>query len=298
MKKAAIILNPKAGNETLVQNITIIAKKLEEIYPHVHIEQTKKPGDGKAFLTTHGQSYDLIVGAGGDGTIHELINGLAPLAQRPTFAILPGGTCNDFSRALGINQDPLKAVEQILAHKTASVDVGCWNDDYYFLNFWGIGLITDVSENIDGDMKEKFGRLSYYVSAAQTITNYTPFSIELRSKEQSYKGEATMVIVGNGPFTGGIKPFFPHTDIQDGKFDVLIVKQPSMKLLWETIQSKFRNEMPEHDDIEYFQTDSLEITTTPQQLIDCDGERGETTPASLKNLKQHIEVIVGDFPLQ
>ncbi len=296
MNKAAIIVNPNAGNKQLVENINEVVQKLEEKYSEVIVHQTQDVGDGGNFLTKIAGEVDLVIGAGGDGTIHELVNALCPLEKRPLFAILPGGTCNDFSRAIGMNQNPFKAVEQILEHKVEQLDVGHCNA-HYFLNFWGIGLITQVSTNIDSQVKDKFGRLSYYLSAAQTLKNYEPFQLDIKSPDFSYQGEAAMLIVGNGPFTGGIKAFFPDTDIQDGKFDILIVKEPSLRLIWDTIQSKMLNQNPANDDIKYYKTSRLKVNTAPDQLIDCDGERNVHTPAELVNLEKYLSVIVGNFPV-
>lgn len=295
MSKAAIIVNPNAGNKQLVENIHIVVEKLETQYSEVIVYETKDVGDGGEFLKKIASDIDLIIGAGGDGTIHELVNALCPIEKRPLFAILPGGTCNDFSRAIGMNQDPFKAIDQILEHKVEQLDVGHCNADY-FLNFWGIGLITQVSTNIDSQVKDKFGRLSYYLSAAQTLKDYESFSLEIDSPDFTYHGDAAMLIVGNGPFTGGIKAFFPDTDIQDGKFDILIVKEPSLMVLWDAISSKLLNQVPTHEDILYYKTDRLTLKATPDQLIDCDGERNARTPAELVNLKHYLSVIVGDFP--
>ncbi|MDN4526931.1 diacylglycerol/lipid kinase family protein [Fictibacillus fluitans] len=296
MKKAAIILNPYAGNKQLVDNIDEVVKKLEQGYSDVILHRTKEEGDGGRFLAEIAGDVDLIIGAGGDGTIHELVNALCPLENRPDFAILPGGTCNDFSRAIGMDQDPFKAVDQILENRIEKLDVGHCNTNY-FLNFWGIGLITQVSANIDSQVKDRFGRLSYYLATAQTVKNYESFHLEIESPDFTYNGDASMLIVGNGPFTGGIRAFFPDTNIQDGKFDILIVKEPSLKLIWDAVQSKLLNTTPANEDLLYYKTDSLSLTATPDQLIDCDGERNARTPATLENLKNYLSVIVGSFPV-
>ncbi|MDN4075727.1 diacylglycerol/lipid kinase family protein [Fictibacillus terranigra] len=295
MNKAAIIVNPNAGNKKLVENIHEVVKRLEEKYSKVIVYETKEVGDGGEFLTKIAGEVDLVIGAGGDGTVYELVNALCPLKKRPLFAILPGGTCNDFSRAIGMDQDPFKAVEQILEHKVEQLDVGHCNADY-FLNFWGVGLITQVSTNIDSQVKDRFGRLSYYLSAAQTLKDYESFNLEIESPDFTYQGDAAMLIVGNGPFTGGVRAFFPDTDIQDGKFDILIVKEPSLRLIWDALQSKLLKQIPSSEEIHYYKTGRLKVKASPGQLIDCDGERHAHTPAEMVNLEKYLSVIVGNFP--
>ncbi|KIL34199.1 diacylglycerol kinase [Cohnella kolymensis] len=294
MQKAAIILNPAAGNAQLPENIDRIAHKLRDQYDDVTIYETKEAGDGAGFVKKIASEVQLIVGAGGDGTIHELINALAPLENRPLFAVVPGGTCNDFSRAIGMAQDPLAAAEQIMSHRIRQVDIGKYGDKY-FLNFWGIGLIAQVSTNIDSNLKDKLGKLSYYLSAAQTIPGFEPFLLKVESERFEYNGKACLLIVSNGAYTGGVKTFFPKTDLQDGLFDVLIIKETSIELAWQAIQSKMTSDIPESDNISYFRADKLTVLATPDQRIDCDGEISGRTPVYLENMRQHLSVILGDF---
>ncbi|MFC7394358.1 diacylglycerol/lipid kinase family protein [Scopulibacillus cellulosilyticus] len=293
MKSVSVIMNPSAGNNKLKNDIHIIKQKLSQKYESVDIYLTKEPGDGANYVRKIANNVDLIIGAGGDGTIYELINAICGLEKRPAFAIIPGGTCNDFSRAVGMSQKPLEALEQILDEHQEKVDVG-YTDHQYFLNFWGIGLITQVSENLESD--KKLGRLSYYISTMQTINNAESFHLKLASKERDYDGKAVMVIVGNGPFTGGLQAFFPNCNLQDGLLDVLILKDTSLPTFWSILRSSVASEdLFNKEEIIHFQTNELTIECEPEQKIDCDGERNESTPAHIKILPQHLTVMVGDF---
>ncbi len=124
MAKAALIMNPNAGNGQWADKLNDIQNKLETAYDSAEIYKTSKPGDGAAIVRSIGESVDLLIGFGGDGTIYELINALAPLEKRPVFAIIPGGTANDFSRAVNMSQEPMEALEQIL--KGQNRKSRCW----------------------------------------------------------------------------------------------------------------------------------------------------------------------------
>ncbi|MEK1829231.1 acylglycerol kinase family protein [Priestia megaterium] len=121
----------KRRKQKLVNEIDFICDRLNTAFETVTLYKTEQPGDGADLVRKLEGKADVIIGAGGDGTIYELINALAPLQQRPVFAILPGGTCNDFSRAIGMNQNPLKAVEQIIEKQTEAVDVGKHGEDSF-----------------------------------------------------------------------------------------------------------------------------------------------------------------------
>ncbi|TLS38069.1 diacylglycerol/lipid kinase family protein [Pseudalkalibacillus caeni] len=295
MKKTAIIFNPHAGNKKLTEYIDVIQQILLSAYSSVTIYRTARTGDGAALVRKLISEVDVIIGAGGDGTIYELINELCKHDTRPVFSIIPGGTCNDFSRAIGMSQDPLEAAKQIADGREEIIDVG-QTDQQYFLNFWGIGMITRVSENINPDTKDLLGRLSYYISTVQTINNKESFQLKVESEENSYEGEAVMMLVGNGPFTGGVRAFFPKISLQDGMLDVFILKEASLETFLTMLHSKVSKKAPECKDIIYFQAKSLSIDCIPEQSIDCDGEREYVTPSSVNIAPSYLTFIVGDFP--
>jgi diacylglycerol kinase (ATP) len=290
-----LIINPKAGNGRLQQHLESIISELEHHFPNVKVFETDEPGDASDYIHQLKELPDLVIGAGGDGTIYELINALAPLEVRPAFGIIPGGTCNDFARAIGISQIPLEAAEQICEQNFRAIDVGQCNHQY-FLNFWGIGLITEVSTNINPKMKESFGRLSYYLSALQTISEDRSFKLKIESDECAYEGDAAMVLIGNGPFTGGVRAFFPQSDIEDGKLEVLIIESNRFQTFWDMLRSKVMQNVPNSEDLLYFQTKHISIEASPNQTIDCDGERDYETPSTISILPSHIQMAVGDYP--
>lgn len=293
--KVAVILNPNAGNKKLIESIELICDRLKTAFSEVKLYETEAPGHGSEIVKEIASDVDVIIGAGGDGTIYELVNAIAPLEQCPVFAILPGGTCNDFSRAIGMNQNPLKAVEQIIAQKKIAVDVGKHNQQY-FLNFWGIGLVADVSENILEDGKEKFGKLSYYMSVGRTISQVEPFEVEVDSDETTYEGEAVMVLIGNGPFLGGNRAVLGNCSFQDGLLDVYVIKQMAFEPLIKWLQTAPGEEqMDPTSQLLHFKTKRVTIDATPQKTVDCDGEKETTTPATISVLPHHLDMYVGNM---
>lgn len=294
LKRASIILNPTAGQGRLLNQWNAVLSELKKGYEDVQVYETTAPGEGASFVKQLHQNTDLIIAAGGDGTVHEIAEAVLSIKENPpAFGILPGGTCNDFSRALGMNQNPVKAATQLCEKKFKAIDVGEFNG-HFFTNFWGIGLITHVSESIDPDTKEKFGRLSYYLSAAKSFQTWEPFEISIESKEFQFHGNAAMFLAVNGPFTGGIRPFFPDTDIQDGMLDCLLIEEPSISFIWDVLQNRLSDTSREGQGYHYFQSSEIHIKTAPQQLIDCDGEREHKTPAVVKCLKERLNAVTGD----
>lgn len=294
MKKVAVIFNPNSGKGKLLQLKDKIINTLERAYEEVTFYETKQPGDGANFVEEVSSQVDLIIAAGGDGTVNEVINAIAPLETRPAFAIIPGGTSNDFSREIGMLQNPLKATEQIANKETKMIDIG-QTDQNYFLNFWGIGIITQVSETVDSNSKQNIGRLAYYLSTLQTIGEEKPFHLKIESENEIWEDEAVMLIVGNGTYTGGIRAFFPEGSIDDGLLDVLVIKEASLPTFWSILQSRVDNKGQMNEGIKTFQTKRITVETNPKQNIDCDGERQNQTPSTITVLPNHIKMVVGNM---
>ncbi|WP_080873741.1 diacylglycerol/lipid kinase family protein [Oceanobacillus timonensis] len=295
MKKVALIINTQSGKQQLARKLDKITSRLNEAFEETAVYQSEQEGDGKRLVEKHAEEVDLLIAGGGDGTVFEIMNALAPLKKRPVFAILPGGTCNDFSRTLGISQKPLEALEQIIRQKRIQVDVGKYGE-HYFLNFWGIGIISKVAEEMDEANKQIFGRVSYYLNTSKLAFKNEAFALKLASKELDFDEKAELLVVGNGSFLGGIQSFFPNADVQDGKFDVLIVKEAKLKYLKKWLEAKIQDDYPENekdDDIIYFRTNRLEVSASPEQNIDCDGEFLNKTPTIVEVLPKHLEMIYG-----
>jgi diacylglycerol kinase (ATP) len=292
MKHTVLIVNPNAGDGSLLSTIDEILLRFRRAGMSVSFHQTARPGEGAQIVRAEAENADLIVVGGGDGTLAEMVNALAPLPRRPHMAILPGGTCNDFSRTLGISQDPMEAAEQILSGRERSVDVG-FDGRSYFLNFWGIGLITEVSSDIDPKEKERFGRLAYYFNALKHAVDPTPFTLHLEADDVSYHGPAQLLIAGNGAYLGGYRTFFPTSRVDDGLMDVFLVKDASFDSLWSWLRSHWAGKPPEGEDVFYFRTRQMHVETSSPQLIDCDGEKKGTTPATLSVFPGHLTMLAG-----
>jgi YegS/Rv2252/BmrU family lipid kinase len=240
---------------------------------------------------------DIAIAYGGDGTVHHVLQHVINCPKPPIFAIIPGGTANDFARTLNMPMNPVKAAKIIIKQQTKQIDVGQFNDRY-FLNFFGIGLVTETKQAVsESGTKATLGRFSYYLSSLQSLNTPKPFSASVKSDTRHYKGEAIMVMVGNGQYIGGVRAFFNQADISDGAFDVLIIKNMSARSLFEIIKANITPDPKQLEGIEYFRATDIDITTTPPQQIDCDGEDGGTTPANIKLLSKHITMITGDTSL-
>ncbi|GAA0357281.1 diacylglycerol/lipid kinase family protein [Bacillus horti] len=291
--KALLIMNGKAGQADKRKQLEAITGILAECIIELTLIQTQQQGEAERICRDRAESYDLVLILGGDGTVHECINGLASLNQPPLIGILPGGTCNDFSRALGIPQQLTKAAELIQEGRSMKVDIGQMNDRY-FSNFFGIGLITEASENINQQTKDLFGKISYYISVLQTLPESQSFSFELETDSETIKDEALMILVANGTFIGTNQLPLPESSLNDGLLDVIIIQETGLPLLREFLSAKGAEVLEPNPDVwQYRQTSRVRLQTDRKMKADTDGETYMETPVNIRLFSQQLSFIVG-----
>ncbi|MFE4077828.1 YegS/Rv2252/BmrU family lipid kinase [Peribacillus sp. YIM B13477] len=291
-KKGMLIYNKNAGNDKLERNL---GGCLPVLAPHIDeflILQTKQKGDACRYCFEYGEEMDVVFVLGGDGTVHECINGLSPLQKRPLFGILPGGTCNDFSRTLKIPQNVRQAAEALVNGKVRPIDIGKSNNDY-FSNFWGVGLISDASNNIDEQEKSRFGKIGYLLSAVRTIGGNAPFSYKVEYDGNFIEGEAVMILVLNGCFIGTNLLPFPMIRPDDGLFGVAILENANLGAFLEIIAMKrsWTQSMSSDSGLTYLQAGTLTIESKRPLDVDMDGENYRQTPSRIKVLAHHLSVL-------
>ncbi|WP_456272691.1 diacylglycerol/lipid kinase family protein [Bacillus sp. AK031] len=292
-KTALLIYNGNAGQDDIDTTLGNCIGELSSCCDELTIYGTKSKSDAERICRERGECYELIIILGGDGTVHECINGMAELSFRPKTAILPAGTCNDFSRSLRIPQDIKQAALLIKHGGTEAIDIVQANDRY-FSNFWGIGIIADASRNVNEAVKGVFGKLSYYLSAFQTLQEAKSFTFRAEIDGRAVEEEAVMVFVANGRFIGTSELPLPPQKYNDGLIDIFIIKEAGFRLLKEVMAAKGTGKLNEESgEILHFQAHTASIDTASIQNIDMDGEVYTETPARLEVMKHHIPFIVG-----
>lgn len=292
-ERGLFLYNGNAGNDDLEQKLEQTLPTIAKAIKNLSIVQTETIEEVTETCVDYAAHVDIIVILGGDGTVHACINSLAPLAKRPIIGILPGGTCNDFSRMLGTSQNLKQAAEGIAQGNIVDIDLGK-AEERYFLNFWGIGFVSEASKNIDPDQKKSFGVLSYYLSTLKTINEAETFRYKIKTNIDTYNGDAVLILVLNGRFMGTKELPITTANPNDGKMDVLIIKTSNLASFREFLSmNKPTTDPNQLSELIHFQTEKLDIETDQMKEVDMDGEINGKTPASLKILHHHIKMVKG-----
>ncbi|OFS61380.1 diacylglycerol kinase [Nosocomiicoccus sp. HMSC09A07] len=290
MKTARIIYNPTAGREVFEQQLPQILERLERAGYIASAHRTTGIGDAiVAAKRACELEFDLVIAVGGDGTVNEVINGLLQHETPPEFGIIPMGTVNDFTRALGIPSDIFEALDYIIEGEPFAIDLGLM-DGKYFMNIGGGGKITEVSYEAPSRLKAVIGSLAYYVKGIELIPQITSFPIRIEHDDDVYTGRVMLFLIGLTNSIGGFEQLVPDAELDDGYFSVLILEEVNLAELAHVLTLAMRGEHLKHDKVKYFKSRELYVSSFEEVQLNLDGELGGVLPAHFKNLQQAIKV--------
>jgi len=290
MKKVKFIYNPNSGNKEFLEGFD----KIFEIYQNKGYTISILRINKKLILQNHlndlDNTWDHILVAGGDGTINNLVNALKSLKLDIPIAVLPVGTANDFAGVLGMPLNIEKCLNQILNSKVKEIDLGMANDRY-FVNILSTGVFTDISQKVDKTLKKSFGKLAYYLTSIKEIQNIKSLDIEVKSKEKDSLENKYLMFVFNGRTAGKI-PFAYKAEIDDGLFDVIILKAKgipkSINIFFKILNGTY---LEDEEVVDYFKTDEVTIESAENIVVDLDGERGPEFPIKVKCIKGGLKIL-------
>jgi diacylglycerol kinase (ATP) len=293
MKRARLIYNPTSGREILKRNLPDILQKLEVAGYEASCHATTGAGDAtNAAKIAVEREYDVVIAAGGDGTIHEVVNGIAEQKFRPKLGIIPGGTTNDFARALQIPRDIGAAVEIITKGDTIPVDIGRINDKY-FINIAGGGRITELTYEVPSKLKTMLGQLAYYLKGMEMLPSIKATDLRIEYDGKLFEGEAMLFLVGLTNSIGGFEKLAPDSSINDGLFSLLILKKINLADFIRIATLALRGEHVNDPNVIYTQANHIKVDSTEKVAqLNLDGEFGGLLPAEFENLYRHLEVFV------
>ena len=285
MSNTVVILNPAARSEKAKR----WRARVESVARGCIICATSRAGEAEA-LARHAaeEGFEKIVAAGGDGTINEVVNGLA--GSNAALGLLPIGTMNVFATELGLPAHDLQLCWNIIqGEHTRLVDLPSANGKY-FVQLAGVGLDAQVVKETSLTLKRSFGPLSYLISAAQIAAREPP-RLFLES-ENSPIDEGSFVLVGNGRLYGGPFPFFKHAAIDDGLFDVIAFKRLGYLEIIKYLQDVVFSSEIRVPEIEYFQTRRLRVESQQSVPVELDGEVVGNCPVEFDVQERSLRVLV------
>ena len=287
-RQVQLILNGKvAGNDALRAAIA----HQQAVGHNIRVRVTREKGDARRFAAEAGKT-DLLIAAGGDGTLNEVLQGLMDLSKvaRPALGVIPVGTANDFAAGCGIPRDPQDALALCMEGRAVPIDVGKANE-HWFLNAASVGFGAEVTATTPPELKRLLGHAAYTVMGAILAMNVHHYRGRLNLPDGAISGRGPMAIVGNGSQTGGGIQVAPRARIDDGLLDVLVVRQiPALALL--TAARELQELSPDGEYISYWQTPWAELYPEESIPVNLDGEPVRFSSVRYEAVPRAIRLIV------
>ena len=294
MTKAMIIVNPSSGAEESENYTEKLKKQLDAVAAEFVIKKTKKSGDAKEFAEEAAlNDYEAVFVLGGDGTVSEAVNGLMLHDSKLPLGIIPLGTINNVARAIGIPMNPEKAIDSLEQLTVQQIDVGKLNDRY-FISSTSVGPIPESVQEVDVDMKTKFGVFAYLIEGIKALRNDETYTFELDIDGEKWTAEYSLLLIAMSNFVGGVGTIIPEAAIDDGLIHLVTLKETTAKEKLSLVPELFQNKEYTKDQLEHrsFKKARIRLLEDIDKEINCtvDGDKGQTFPLEIEVLPQALSV--------
>jgi YegS/Rv2252/BmrU family lipid kinase len=299
------IVNPTAGSGRAMRIFSKIQKS--KLYKDIKSRYflTKYNGHAEKIVShlvnKQSDKISVIIVIGGDGTLHEVVNGIGN--YRIPIAIIPSGSGNDFSRATSRTKNPLDIFQSIVKHKSS---IKYWLGNYqisnrdsrYFVNSIGFGFDAEIAQTVNESYykkilnKLKLGKISYVIALIQVLRRFKPLEVEVEVDGQNRQiHDCWMVTVTNHPYYGGGMKIVPDATIKPSVFPVLIIHSISKWKVLGLFMTVFTGKHIYFKEIEIFETTKLKISSTDKMYHQVDGETFVSGPCVITKQSDAISVM-------
>ncbi|MGE5624953.1 MAG: diacylglycerol/lipid kinase family protein [Bacillota bacterium] len=292
--RAALVVNPEAGRGLGREMGPAIARYLQELGLPAHVHNSTGPGDVRrkvrAALATR---PPVLVVAGGDGTVHEAVNGWMDAGGGAPLAVVPVGTGNDFAKMLSMSLDWREACWRAVRRDTRRVDVARCND-YHFANSLGIGFDAQVALEANG-IQWLRGNAVYGLALAKILLlHHSRPRIRVSHDGEQLDTDITLLTINNGRVEGGAFVMAPEAEIDDGLLDVVLAKGMGRLGILQLLPQVLKGQHMAHPKVVQFRTARLTVESETPLHIHADGELTYTgaTRLDIEVLPKRLEVVV------
>lgn len=290
--KAMFIYNPSSGKADAKKYKETTINVLEGLGYEVIIKETEKQDDATVFAKQAcSEKIDFLLAMGGDGTINEVVNGLAEQLHQPLFSFIPLGTVNDFARALGIPLEPELAIEALKMTHTQMVDIGQIGDKY-FMNIVAVGEIGSRVAETTVEQKTKIGSLAYLLEGTKAIISNKEIEMTITHDLGIWKGAPMLVLVALTNSVGGFEKMVNSAEINDGKLHIYIIKQAGLASIARMGAKILIGALEKDSGVEVIESTNVLIESQSPIYCNVDGDEGDCTPLQIKVLPKHLKMLI------
>ena len=283
MKKILLVYNPVSGHAAFKNRLDAVTENFQRRGIFLSLYRTCADDNSAFAECVKIFQPEGIIAAGGDGTLHAVINWLKKNSIDLPIGIIGSGTSNDF--ATHLNLDDEKIFDAVAEGRTRPVDLGRVNGGEFFINVASAGVFTNIAHEVNSRLKNFLGKSAYYLRGLGELANFKTIELELTADEKNFSVEAFLFLVVNSPSVASLKKISDAAQIDDGKLDFLALKKCSVPALITLAKKILAGESIDADEnIFSVQAATFEIKSSAEIISDLDGEVGNPLPLKIETL--------------
>lgn len=281
MKKLVLVYNPVSGKARFKRSLDKIIGKLQRrgcmVIPYRTTPENKDLAEFVRQAAPEG-----IIAAGGDGTVHEVVNLVMREGLDLPVGIIGSGTSNDFATYLRLDTEDY--FDRIAAGEIMKVDLGRVGGEY-FINVVSAGMVTSIAHEVDVKLKNTFGKLAYYVQGLKALPQFRALDIVVKTEAEEIRERAFLFLIVNSSVVASFKNAAKLASVQDGKLDLLLVKQCNVaELMTLTAELLAGRDVSGRREVVYRQAARFEVSCDAELVSDLDGELGPRLPLCIETI--------------
>lgn len=293
-RRPFFVLNPVASRGRVLRLWPTLRATLGQVGLHGDEAVAERPMHAATLAQdAAGRGHDLIVAVGGDGTTHEVINGMLrePSAHPSTLGVIPLGTANDFARALSLPSDPLAAARILVSGQVKRVDLGQMNDRY-FATISGVGFDAEVAALVNHWPRWVRGLPVYLAGIVKTLVTYRPVEARITIDGTTVTERILLLAAGNTRVYGGGFCMCPHARIDDGQLAIIYAKDLGKLETLALLPKVFSGTHLAHPKVVHMNASIVHVESVVPLAIHADGESIGHVPATFRAVPQALDVVV------
>lgn len=295
MKKCVIIMNPESGKKKKITTYQDFYDILRKYGYDTEIIFTKAKGDAKNIIQALDDKTSLVISAGGDGTLNEIVSGNVLRQKKLTIAPLPMGSTNDVGSMYGLTKSVFENLEILLQGKAKKVDI-CYINDTPFVYVACLGDYIDMAYATPRSLKKRYGKIAYIMYGFKQLRNkINQYDIKYRIDGKEYEGTYSFIFISNSSRIAGQPDVYYDVKLDDNMFEVALANIKTKKDMLKILVLINTMDVKDIPGITYYQTNNLEVEflTGPKTSWCIDGE--EFKSASTKfhfRVEQNMKMLV------
>lgn len=285
-----LFYNPVSGHAAFKNKLDWIVEAFQRRGILVVFYRTRREGNEKFIPFVREVNPDGLLVAGGDGTVHEIVNLMMKGSLDLPLGIIGSGTSNDFATYLGVNTDLEAYLDTIASGRTRRVDLGLM-DGTYFINVASGGAMACIAHEVNARIKNSLGKMAYYLKGIGELPKFRYFPLKIEADGAHYELETFLFVIINSPVVGSMKNVANGVAVDDGKLDLLSIGKCSIpKLMSITADLIAGKPVSEREDVLHVQAKHFRIESGIPVESDIDGECGPMLPLTIETVPRAVAI--------